>query len=398
MSKKRKKKSSSNQLGIGGIVIVLLISAVAYFFNIDLSEVGLDDVISNSGNFEPSNFDSEDGAVADNDSPDRVESVRSEGASWYDIYFTDPSCPPEEERHGGLDELIAEDLAQAQVQVDIAAFEFESEAMVEALLALGEQGIPVRVVTDEDYGDSPSVNRLRRHGISVVEDKRSALMHNKFIVIDGRYVWTGSMNFMSNGVHCNNNNLVRFDAPRLANNYIVEMDEMYEERAFGPTSPENTPREQLNINGVQVENYFAPEKELAPIIADAISQAQEEIFFLAFSFTHDEIGEAILERADAGLLVMGVFEKVGSNTDYSYFPVLFASDLENIDVRQDGNGRIMHHKVIILDRETVIFGSFNFSANANDSNDENIVIVHDADFASFFVEEFGVVWQEAKPE
>jgi phosphatidylserine/phosphatidylglycerophosphate/cardiolipin synthase-like enzyme len=56
----------------------------------------------------------------------------------------------------------------------------------------------------------------------------------------------------------------------------------------------------------------------------------------------------------------------------------------------------MHHKVIIIDRETVLFGSFNFSNSANDSNDENIVIIHDPTFTSFFVEEFEVVWGEAK--
>jgi phosphatidylserine/phosphatidylglycerophosphate/cardiolipin synthase-like enzyme len=56
----------------------------------------------------------------------------------------------------------------------------------------------------------------------------------------------------------------------------------------------------------------------------------------------------------------------------------------------------MHHKVFIIDRETVIFGSFNFSDSANRRNDENILIVHDPVFASFFVEEFEAVWQEAQ--
>lgn len=58
----------------------------------------------------------------------------------------------------------------------------------------------------------------------------------------------------------------------------------------------------------------------------------------------------------------------------------------------------MHHKVFILDREIVIFGSFNFSNNAADNNDENIVIVHDPDFASFYIEEFELVWEEANSE
>ena len=48
----------------------------------------------------------------------------------------------------------------------------------------------------------------------------------------------------------------------------------------------------------------------------------------------------------------------------------------------------MHHKVIIIDGHTVIFGSFNFSNNADKDNDENLLIVDDAGFARPFVEEF----------
>jgi phosphatidylserine/phosphatidylglycerophosphate/cardiolipin synthase-like enzyme len=221
-------------------------------------------------------------------------------------------------------------------------------------------------------------------------------MHNKFIVIDGRYTWLGSMNFTSNGAYCNNNNLVRIDSPELANNYITEMSEMYDGRQFGPRSPLNTPNEQLTIDGVQVENYFASEKELAPIISTLISQAKNDVKFMAFSFTHEDIGEAMFERAEAGVNVQGVFETTGSNTEYSYYPDMAAAGLPNLQVRQDGNRRIMHHKVVIIDGSTTIFGSFNFSGNANDSNDENILIVHDPEFASYFLEEFQSVWNEAK--
>ena len=317
---------------------------------------------------------------------------------WYDLYFTNPTCPDEENRVGGIDEIIADDLLKAQAQVDVAAFDLDSPPIVNALIELEERGVTVRVVTDEDNGKLSSINRLRRNGISVVEDKRSAIMHNKFIVIDGRYVWTGSMNFTTNGVYCNNNNMARIDSPKLAANFLTEMAEMYDDKEFGPRSPVNTPNEKLTIGGVQVENYFAPETEVAPIIGDLINQANDEILFMAFSFTSDLVGEPMFERAENGVNVRGVFETTGSDTEYSYYGEFKDAGLPNVDVRQDGNGRIMHHKVIILDRETVIFGSFNFSANANDSNDEAILIVHDPTFASYFVEEFEAVWNEAKTE
>src|SRR5690606_16745571 len=117
---------------------------------------------------------------------------------WYEIYFTNPTCPSEFERTGGIDEIVANDLLTAQRTVDIAAFDLDALPIVDALIELRKQGVTVRVVTDDENEDLSSIRRLRANGISVVTDKRSALMHNKFIVIDGRYVWTGSMNYTTN--------------------------------------------------------------------------------------------------------------------------------------------------------------------------------------------------------
>jgi phosphatidylserine/phosphatidylglycerophosphate/cardiolipin synthase-like enzyme len=172
---------------------------------------------------------------------------------------------------------------------------------------------------------------------------------------------------------------------------------MYIDRSFGPTSPLNT-TDRLTINGVTIENYFAAEEKVGLRIARTIARADSEILFMAFSFTQEDIGEAMLERAESGINVRGVYETSGSDTRFSYYPEMKRAGLANLQVRQDGNPRIMHHKVVIVDRSVVIFGSYNFSGNAEDSNDENILIVYDPEFANYFVEEFEAVWGEAKTE
>jgi phosphatidylserine/phosphatidylglycerophosphate/cardiolipin synthase-like enzyme len=369
-------------IGMGGFILLLLIAVLSLF--VDSDEEG-------------SIIETEPGGNGQTAVPRPITLTPNPNATddWYELYFTDPTCPPEEERQGGLDETIAADLLTATQQVDIAAYDLDAPPIVNALIELEKQGVVVRVVTDTDNADQTSINRLRRNGISVVEDKRSGLMHNKFIVIDGRTVYAGSLNFTTNDVYCHNNNLVRIESPLLAENYTAEMDEMYIGRVFGPTSLDATPREQLTIGGVTVENYFGSEKRISPIIAAAITQARQEILFMAFSFTDGQVGEAMLGRADAGIPVQGVFENVGANTEFSYYPKMNAAGLDNVQVRTDGNPRNMHHKVIIIDRQTVVFGSFNFSDSANTRNDENILIVHDPTFANYFVEEFFTVWEEA---
>jgi phosphatidylserine/phosphatidylglycerophosphate/cardiolipin synthase-like enzyme len=56
----------------------------------------------------------------------------------------------------------------------------------------------------------------------------------------------------------------------------------------------------------------------------------------------------------------------------------------------------MHHKVIIIDDETVVLGSYNFTSSAEAYNDENVLIIHDTEVAGLFVEEFARVYQEAR--
>lgn len=361
----------------GGAILVLVLAVLSVIFGQDLlQQFGLDEG-------EP-----------------LIETVVDPAApaDWYEIYFTNPTCPPEDERVGGLDEDIASDMLSAEVRVDVAAYDLDAEPIVQALIELEARGVEVRVVTDTDNASLSSINRLRRNGISVQEDKRSALMHNKFVVIDGRIVWLGSMNFTTNGVYCNNNNIVRINSPRLAANYTAEMDEMYGDNLFGPDSPQNTPNESLSIGGIEVENYFGSEKEIGLIISRRVARAESEILFMAFSFTDEQIGEALLGRADAGVIVRGVFERVGSNTPFSYYTPLAQARLANVAVLTDGNPQVMHHKVFIIDQSTVILGSFNFSDNANRRNDENVLIVHDPAFAGYFIEEFETVWAEAQLE
>ena len=64
-------------------------------------------------------------------------------------------------------------------------------------------------------------------------------------------------------------------------------------------------------------------------------------------------------------------------------------------VRLDGNPRNMHHKVILIDNQIVILGSYNFSRNAEEFNDENTLIIHNGEMAAQVLTEFERVWAKA---
>lgn len=62
----------------------------------------------------------------------------------------------------------------------------------------------------------------------------------------------------------------------------------------------------------------------------------------------------------------------------------------------NGNLEATHHKAIVIDDQTVIIGSLNFSSKAIESNDENVVIVTNFAIAQEYLGEFEKRWAEAK--
>ena len=77
-------------------------------------------------------------------------------------------------------------------------------------------------------GDRAQYERLRAAGIVVRPDrKRSSLQHNKFMVVDGERVWTGSVNWTDSGMTYNQENALELRSPQIAAAYRREFEEMF---------------------------------------------------------------------------------------------------------------------------------------------------------------------------
>ncbi|MCL6430636.1 MAG: phospholipase [Anaerolineae bacterium] len=312
---------------------------------------------------------------------------------WFQVYFTAPIYPDDPSRRPeAIDRHLVQLIDQARQSVDVAAYELDLQTVADALLRARERGVTVRVVTDADNLHEDAIRSLQEGGIPVRADGRAAIMHNKFVVVDGEYVLTGSWNLTVNCTYRNNNNAIIIRSPDLAQNYRAEFAEMFEQGQFGPRSPRSTPFPEVTVHGTRIETCFSPEDRPADAVARAVGRARRSIRFMAFSFTDETLAQAMIERARDGVDVSGVIEKRGSETAYGQLVPLREA---GIPVLADGNPYVMHHKVIIIDGETVITGSFNFTGSAARDNDENLLIIHNADIARLYLEEYERVRQVA---
>jgi len=316
------------------------------------------------------------------------------GGSWYEVYFTDPESNYADQLSDGPDIHLVDAIDNARMSVDVAAYSITLNSVRYALIRAHQRGVPVRIVMESSNMDGSDVQALIEAGIHIVGDKRDGLMHDKFIVIDRSEVWTGSMNFTNSGTYEDNNNMLRIRSVKIAENYETEFNEMFEEDLFGEDVRAQTPNPQVTVNSIEVKNYFSPDDHVLTQLYAVLSGAEESIYFLAFSFTSNELGKIVREKAEAGLTVKGVMdrEQVLSNTGTEYDPFRQAG----LDVRIDGNEGQMHHKIFIIDDKIVITGSYNFSNSAETRNDENVLIIYDESIADFFMQEFWRVYAKAE--
>lgn len=314
-------------------------------------------------------------------------SIAAPDGAW-DVYFTDPEkkcsgCVTPEDALAGL-------LQNCRSSFYGAFYDISAPGIIKALIGARRRGVDVKLVTDDENFSGQGITQLLDAGIAVVTDDSPSLMHNKFAVIDREIVFTGSYNTTDNCGHKNNNNAVMFRSVELAEIYLVEFEEMFESRIFG-NKREMGPFAELSreyyadVNGIDINVYFAPENNVEKIILNRIRKAKSSVYFMCFSFTSDDIGEMLISKYKDGVKVAGIFEKKGINNDYSEYTKM---KIEGLPVVTDLNRHVMHHKVIIIDGYRVITGSYNLSANANTKNDENIMIIDSREIASLYMKEF----------
>jgi phosphatidylserine/phosphatidylglycerophosphate/cardiolipin synthase-like enzyme len=317
----------------------------------------------------------------------------SRGA-WFELYFTNPESPLASQLTGGPDGPLAGAIDAARLSVDIAIYSLSLNSVRDALLRAHDRGVRVRVVMESDNLERADPQRLIEAGIPVLGDRREGLMHNKFVVIDTSEVWMGSMNLTDSGAYEDNNEIMRIRSVKMAENYTKEFEEMFTDDAFGDRIIPQTPNPRVTIDGTPIDVYFSPDDNVQANFVDLVNNAQESIYFMAFSFTADPIGDAVRTRAQDDLIVSGVMDddQINSNIGTEFDPFKQAG----LDVLRDQNEGQMHHKTMIIDESIVIFGSYNFTNSAETRNDENMLVIYSEPIAAQFIKQFERVYAQTQ--
>ena len=135
------------------------------------------------------------------------------------------------------------------------------------------------------------------------------------------------------------------------------------------------------------EVYFSPNGECTDAIIRELNKAQNTVLVQAYSFTSAPIAKALVDAHRRGVKIEVILDKSQRTQSYSSATFLYNS---GIPVKIDAQHSIAHNKVMIIDGETVITGSFNFTKAAEEKNAENLLIIHDERLASLYIKN----WKE----
>jgi phosphatidylserine/phosphatidylglycerophosphate/cardiolipin synthase-like enzyme len=139
---------------------------------------------------------------------------------------------------------------------------------------------------------------------------------------------------------------------------------------------------ELTLNNAPTQVYFSPNGGCTAAIVKEITDAKSEILVQAYSFTSPTIAKALVSAHKRGVKVEAILDKSQRSAKYTSASFLANSGIPTfIDARH----AIAHNKIMIIDKETVITGSFNFTRAAEEKNAENLLIIKSRELAEIYI-------------
>lgn len=258
------------------------------------------------------------------------------GENEIEVYF----CP-EDDCEGELVALIN----SSEEEVLCAFYDLDLESVEDVL-----RDKEAEVIIDEDNHEHDFAH----------EYKSSGLMHNKFCVVDGLYVFTGSFNPTYNGAYRNRNNMVVVRSEKFADSYESYFYHLLEGTDYSTA--------RVNAGENSLYNCF---DSCAAVISDEIDDAERRVYFMTFSFTLNRLANDLILAHYRNVSIEGIFDS-SQLSRYSVYDMLAR---QGIGVKEEGDKHKMHHKVFIIDNNTVMTGSYNPSRNAETRNKENVIVI-----------------------
>ena len=218
---------------------------------------------------------------------------------------------------------------------------------------------------------------------------KNMIMHNKFFVIDGLHVWTGSANISDSGTGgYNANAVVLIKSSRIATVYTEEFENLW--NRGNSCKKEANGIENFQIGDSKITTWFSPQDRTARYgLKSLISKANRNINIAVFFLTSKYLTADLIAAHRRGVNVRVIIDATAAKNGYSKHELLREV---GIPVKVENWGGKMHMKSASIDRKFLVMGSMNWTSAGEYSNDENTLLINSDRLASKFDDYYEMIW------
>lgn len=150
----------------------------------------------------------------------------------------------------------------------------------------------------------------------------------------------------------------------------------------------NLESEIVYLKQIEIDAWFSPKGGCEATVINWINRANSTIHILMYSFSSEPISDALIDAHSRGIEVKVVLEEDRVNSFSKYDEL----DAAGIEIYLDQNPRKMNNKVMIVDSKMVLTGSYDWTNDSENFNNENLIVINDFILAELFEEVFDKVW------
>lgn len=288
-------------------------------------------------------------------------------------------------------------LGTASKSLDVAVYVLTDDRLADILLLKHASGVKVRVIADNDQEHkfaTSDLAKLRAAGIEVRLDRTPAHMHHKVAIIDGTTCICGSANWTTGALKNNRENSVIITCKSVVDRFVAEFDRLWNEFASDePLSSSGVAPDAEFKDGCAVLCFPDRHDFNLKMLLHEVQSAKSSLDVAMFTLTLPEMIAALIHARERGLRVRVITDDVQAKIIASMGKRIAELRSAGIEVRDDHSPANMHHKFCIIDDETLCNGSFNWTRQASDRNNENVIIFRKAPrLALSFKAEFEKLW------
>ncbi len=214
-----------------------------------------------------------------------------------DVYFNAPGTRMDNMWEPDAEDVLVDLIESASATLDVAVMGFTRERVIDAVVEAYDRGVDVRFVGDAGHLYNVGYDRMLERHIPMAHGNLAHIMHDKFFIVDSRFVFAGTANISNTDLRHNSNNFIVMDSPAVATDFTDEFEQMFE-GAFGHMKTEIDNGRAYVLGDTEVEVWFSPNEDAMGRILELVEGAQESVRFTIFAFTKDQVGSAFIQKQE----------------------------------------------------------------------------------------------------